>query len=306
MRRTRTTAALAATCLTAAALTAGPPAAAATPEGASGPVIVQNGRWYLRTTPTSGPANLTFNYGRAGSDRDVPVAGDWDGDGHETPGIARISPRGDFPGTFGWHLRNSNTSGPADISFEFGVPAMTDFLRGTPIAGNFDPTDDADEVGYVIREGDSLAWTIRTDLTPTSGTVTFVYGRGTDSPVVGDWDGDGVDTAGVIRGNQWLLTDAHEQGGPAGLSFRYGSADRSLPEAKIVGDWNGDGVDTPGVLRNNPVTQRGGGYEVWLVTNRNASGPAQASFTFGNDSFAFDTNPQATPLFLPRLTIEVT
>ncbi|GAA3394926.1 hypothetical protein [Cryptosporangium minutisporangium] len=282
------------------------PVIAATPDGVSGPVIYQDGSWHIRTTPTSGRANLTFSFGRAGSDWDVPIVGDWDGDGDETVGIARAvaSPP---EGRFTWFLRNTNSSGPAHVTFDFGVPGATDFLRGVPIAGNLDPADDAYEVGYVLMVGDHLVWTIRQDMTPSSPEVSFVYGLSrTDVVVVGDWDGDGVDTAGVVRGNQWLLTNARAQGGTAQLSFSYGTVNRSIPEYKIVGDWNGDGVDTPGVLRNNPPTDLVGGFETWLVKNENTTGSADAAFTYGSDAFTFNGQPQSSPLFLPRLTIEVT
>ena len=37
--------------------------------------------------------------------------------------------------------------------------------------------------------------------------VTVPYGLPTDTPIVGDWDGDGVDTPGVVRdGRSWILS----------------------------------------------------------------------------------------------------
>ena len=230
------------------------PAGAGVPDGVSGPVIYHEGTWYIRTTPTTGPANLTFSYGRRGALADLPVVGDWDGNGSETVGIARIT--GEFPQVFRWHLRNRNSSGPADVTFEFGIPRATDYLRGLPVVGNFDPADDAYEVGYVTADSGGLTWTIRRDTTPTSPEVTFRYGRADDRPLVGDWDGDGV--------------------------------------------------DTPGALRNQPPTDVGGGYEKWLVTNRNATGTADARFTYGSDAFALRNHQQSDLFYLPRLAIEVT
>lgn len=297
-------AALFATALVSTALVAAP-ARAVVPDGVSGPVIYDEGIWYIRTTPTNGPANLKFSYGRRGAFGDLPVVGDWDGNGSETVGIARIT--GEFPQVFQWHLRNTNSGGSADVVFEFGVPTATDYLRGRPIVGNFDPADDAYEVGYVIADANGrLRWTIRRDLTPTSPEVTFFYGSADDGAIVGDWDGDGVDSAGVRRGNRWLLTNTPLQGGTAALNFSYGTTNRALFELAIVGDWNGDGVDTPGVLRNEPPTDIGGGYETWLVTNRNTTGTAEARFTYGSDAFALRDQQQSDLFFLPRLTIEVT
>lgn len=53
----------------------------------------------LRRSNTGGPADLQFTYGISG---DIPVVGDWDGDGVDTVGIFR-------EGAF--HLRNANSAG---------------------------------------------------------------------------------------------------------------------------------------------------------------------------------------------------
>jgi N-acetylmuramoyl-L-alanine amidase len=75
----------------------------------------------------------------------------------------------------------------------------------------------------------------------------YRFGRAGDLPVVGDWDGDGTQTVGVVRPskaagtNRLLLRNSR---GPV-LSFTYGRyGDRVL-----VGDWDGNGTWTPGVLR---------------------------------------------------------
>ncbi|MDQ1709917.1 MAG: hypothetical protein QOG49_1302, partial [Frankiaceae bacterium] len=65
---------------------------AAAPAGASAaatakPAIFHNGVWSLRQSLTSGPANISLLYGRSG---DLPVMGDWNGDGNDTVGIARF------------------------------------------------------------------------------------------------------------------------------------------------------------------------------------------------------------------------
>ena len=77
--------------------------------------------------------------------------------------------------------------------------------------------------------------------------TSYRFGRAGDLPVVGDWDGDGTQTVGVVRPskaagtNRILLRNSR---GPA-VSFTYGRyGDRIL-----VGDWNGNGTWTPGVLR---------------------------------------------------------
>ena len=54
---------------------------------------------------------MIFAFGTPGSS--YPVAGDWDGNGTDTVGVKT--------GTT-WTLRNSNTPGPAEITFDFGGP----------------------------------------------------------------------------------------------------------------------------------------------------------------------------------------
>jgi hypothetical protein len=81
-----------------------------------------NGALYLKSSNTTGFADVQINYGLAG---DYPVVGDWDGNGTATIGIYR---NGSF------YLRNSNTIGFADLVFALGIPG------DMPIAGNWDGT----------------------------------------------------------------------------------------------------------------------------------------------------------------------
>jgi hypothetical protein len=46
-----------------------------------------------------------------GGGTDVPVPGDWDGNGSWTPGIVRDGSR--------WHLRNVNSTGTAHLAFTY-------------------------------------------------------------------------------------------------------------------------------------------------------------------------------------------
>src|SRR5690348_9397307 len=64
---------------------------------ATRPFIVRDTTWFLRDSLTSGPATTTFGYGDRG---DLPMAGDWDGNGTFTPGVVRGNT---------WFLRNSDT-----------------------------------------------------------------------------------------------------------------------------------------------------------------------------------------------------
>jgi hypothetical protein len=79
--------------------------------------------------------------------------------------------------------------------------------------------------------------------------IAFAFGNSGDRPLVGDWDGDGVVSRGVVRERpgfapQWFLSDAVTGGGPL-IAFAFGNPG----DAPLVGDWNGDHADTAGVFR---------------------------------------------------------
>jgi hypothetical protein len=91
------------------------------------------------------------------------------------------------------------------------------------------------------------------------------FGNPHDTPLVGDWDGDGRESLGVWRDGIFIL--ANTLGGPADLSFSY----QKGSDVPVVGDWDGDGRTTVGVFRDG----------VFLLRNSNSAGPADLTFTFG-------------------------
>ena len=211
--------------------------------------------------PAVGPTE--FIYGVPG---DVPLMGDWDGDGVETPGIFR-------DGTF--HLRNSTSEGVGEVTFNYGRPG------DVPIAGDWDG-DGIDTVG-VVRDN---VWHLRNSNTTGFGENIFIYGLKDDEPIVGDWDGDGVDTPGVVRrrGGSWHLRNSNDTG-VGDIAFIYNPVTPSfilhsvglpprLAGAPVVGDWDGDGLETVGVfasgewyIRSNntaPITLIGLNYPTFL------------------------------------------
>ncbi len=66
------------------------------------------------------------------------------------------------------------------------------------------------------------------------------FGQAGDIPVVGDFNGDGVDQIGVFRGGKWHLdTNGDLQRDHIDQVFQLGT-DSDQP---IVGDFDGDGID---------------------------------------------------------------
>jgi hypothetical protein len=76
---------------------------------------------YFRNSHGQGVADHEFIFGDPG---DRLMAGDWTGDGIDTPAVFR-------PGDITFYFRYSNTQGTADDWFSWGEPS---FL---PVAGHF-------------------------------------------------------------------------------------------------------------------------------------------------------------------------
>ncbi|OYT71992.1 MAG: hypothetical protein CFK52_06420 [Chloracidobacterium sp. CP2_5A] len=204
-----------------------------------------DGNAYLKLENASGFADINFLYGQAG---DLPVAGDWDGDGVQSVGIFR-------DGQF--FLKNANAPGFADLAFSFGAPG------DIPVAGDWNG-DGQDTIG-VYRRGVFL---LRD--TNDAGPPDYVinYGDPGDLPVVGDWNGDLVATVGCFRPSDGFvyLRDANASGF-ADRAFFYGIAG-DLP---IAGDWTGQGFDTIGIYRQG----------VFFLRNSNTPGFADLAFQLG-------------------------
>jgi hypothetical protein len=171
--------------------------------------------------------NLDFWFGNPG---DVPFMGDWNCDGVDTPGLYRQSD--------GFvYLRNSNTSGAADVSFFYGNPG------DVPLAGDWDG-DGCDTVSlYRLSEGRMY---IRNELGTGVADYSYFFGNPGDVPFVGDFDGDGVDTVGLHRESTGLVyfRNSHTSG-VADAQFVYGDPGDVI----MAGDWNGNGIDTVAVYR---------------------------------------------------------
>jgi hypothetical protein len=111
---------------------------------------------------------LTANLGTTG---DLPVAGDWDGDGTETPGVFRPSDPGEF------FLSNSTTSGTVDVNFIFGSTG------NLPMAGDWLGLG-RDGIG-VFLPGNPLM--LITSELASKGIIALTFGQSGDIPVSGSW-----------------------------------------------------------------------------------------------------------------------
>ena len=204
------------------------------PPDTVGLVDISQGMWHLRN---SAGVVTSFFYGNPG---DLPVPGDWDGDGISTPGLYRQS-----DGFF--YSRNSNTQGIADAECFAGNP------EDVPLSGDWDGDGD-DNLG-IYRPSEQMFYLFTISCTGSpmgAAQISFLFGNPGDKPVVGDWDGDGIDEVGLHRESTGFFywRDTLTTGIADGQIFYGDPADRF-----VAGDWGVvDGVDTPAVFRPSDLT----------------------------------------------------
>ena len=157
--------------------------------------VFRNGAWYLNSNanftwdgcgfPSDTTKDACLVFGMAG---DIPVVGDWNGDGISKIGVFRNG---------NWYLDiNGNNAWDAgsDGAYTFGMAG------DIPVVGDWNG-DGISKIG-VFRNGNwyldsngNNAWDVALD-----GAYTF--GMAGDIPVVGDWNGDGISKIGVFRKRQ--------------------------------------------------------------------------------------------------------
>src|SRR5436309_2801031 len=96
----------------------------------------------------------------------------------------------------------------------------------------------------------TATWYVRSSNTPGAPDAgQFQYGGPGWLPVVGDWNGDGRTTIGVVdpSTNTWYLRNSNSAGAPDITPFAYG-APGWLP---VAGQWSGPGPSGIGVFDPN-------------------------------------------------------
>ncbi len=175
---------------------------------------------------------------------DIPISGDWTGDGYTKIGIYRPSN--------GLFILDSNGNGVMDAGDAVFNLQIGEAAGDVPVVGDWNG-DGRSKVGY-FRQG--FLWILDTNgnhVFEQGIDQVFSFGGVTgDVPVVGDWTGTGISKIGVFRqGFLWAL-DANGNGtldgtGPGqDLVFPYGGIAGDVP---VVGDWAGTGVSQVGIFR---------------------------------------------------------
>jgi FG-GAP-like repeat len=211
---------------------------------------------YSQTNPASNVTNVNW-----GSPGDIPVPGDYDGDGAHDVAIFRPS-TGQY-----WILQSST----------FTTLVLTWGTSGdTPVSGDFDGDSLAD-VAVVRSDGTLLTWWIMlSNFKYTLGFFRTQWGLATDKVVPGDYDGDGRADMTVWRpsdGTFYQILGAGITGTTRGIKWGQ-SGDIPQP-----GDYNNDKIHDAAVYRpsNNTFYALLSGSGTAVVTTLGQAGDEPVS-----------------------------
>lgn len=206
-------------------------------------------------------SNSLFTFGskkvQFGLTTDIPVIGDWDGNGKDNIGIFRANAgdRSEF------HLVIKDWDAlPPEVTAEdrkvipFDGPGSP-YLTNIPIAGDWDGDGKDDLGGFKPENNHFYLYKLNFESSKTiyyKEAPDVPFGINGDIPVIGDWDGNGKDEIGIFRQSdpnpntnsfyldKGLTGDKHEWG-----PFEYGDTG----DFPVIGNWDGDGDDNIGVFR---------------------------------------------------------
>jgi hypothetical protein len=170
--------------------------------------VFRNGNWYLDYPDTGSwigcgaPADPSkdacLSYGMAG---DIPVVGDWSGNGIAKIGVFRNGNWYlDYKGDGEWS--GCGTTAYTDRCYTFGmagdIPVVGDWNgNGISKIGVF-----RNGMWYLDYNGDGQWGGCGTTADPDR---CYTFGMAGDIPVVGDWSGNGAPKIGVFRNGMWYL-----------------------------------------------------------------------------------------------------
>jgi hypothetical protein len=149
-----------------------------------------------------------------------------------------------------WYLGTANAANAAPTVVPYGGNNWKGVL-GDWTGKGFDSLGVVDTTG--LSSPGAAAWYLRN--TNTSGAPDigpFFYGLPSWSPVVGDWNGDGLTTVGAVdtSSGTWYLRNENSNGAPDQGVFQYG-APGWIP---LAGDWTGSGHTGIGVFDPSTAT----------------------------------------------------
>jgi FG-GAP repeat len=199
-------------------------------------------------------ATNTVRFEQFGSQGDVPLSGDYDGDGKDDPAVYRNGATAGAQSFF--YYRPSATAGVSFISTQWGTSG------DRPVSGNFDGDMKADAA--VFRPS-TREWLI---LRSSNASLSVLnWGLESDILAPADYDGDGKDDIAVFRPSNgfWYAVKSSD----SGVIFLQFGASGDVP---VPGDYDGDGKADQAVYRSG----------VWYQ-NRSTTGFAIGNFGNASD-----------------------
>lgn len=187
----------------------------------------------------------------------IPVAGDWNGDGTDGIGVYYIEEN-----TF--YLRYTPDSGPVELMIELATSAGFP-EPAYPLAGDFDG-DGVDELG-LFDHLNQIAY-LTTSLT--SPTVAMSFSLSGSSAITGDFNGDGIDTLAGFDGttNEFTILASNTEGATT-TTEQFGYAELGFWTWNIVaGNWQAP---------QNPVASQGYEWEIGDPTEHGLNAAALAN-----------------------------
>jgi hypothetical protein len=210
-----------------------------------------NSVFYLKNGNTTGFADTTFAYGAPPTGW-LPIAGDWDGNGTDTVGLYDPAHGGGKPIAGDWnadgttsiglynaasvlYLRNTNTTGFADLVFAYG-PAGAGWL---PLVGNWNgPGQALLAAGNPVAASPNVSASIPTDLRPIV------------AEAIARWSSAGLDATALAKLTQvsFVMSDL------SGLYLGDVQANRVYLDTSAAGyGWSVHSTPVlPGYHRRNP------------------------------------------------------
>ena len=232
-----------------------------------------NGTWFGLSSRTGYDyAHMQFNQWGSQAAGDVPLMGDFDGDGIGDPAVWRAS-----TGMWFWLTSSSGFNPAAAQIRQWGSAELGD----VPMIGDMDGDRRADLVVWRSRIGAWYWLTSATGYSPAlAGARSWPALAGPGyTPMLADLDGDGIDDLTYWRAADgfwfWLTSSSGYDLTSSGFK-QWGNKD--LRDKPMTGDFDGDGRDDLAIWRASTGTW------YWLTSSTDYAHASAAQRQWGNEA----------------------